>query len=68
MNEDVPYCYQTVFRTWDKPTLLQLIDAYEGQFGIKAYEFHELFLEGKIKGEDGQRFMFLYEHLVTNYK
>ena len=68
MNEDVPYCYQTVFRTWDKPMLLQLIHAYEKQFGMSAAEYYELFLEGKIKGEDGQRFMFLYEYLVTNYK
>lgn len=68
MNQDVPYCYQTKFRTWDKPMLLQMIEEYENKFGIKAHEFHDLFLEGKVKGEVAKRFMFLYEHLITNYK
>lgn len=68
MNKDVPYCFQTKFRIWDKSIIEQMIAQYEQQFEMKAQEFHELFLEGKIKGEDAKRFMFLYEHLVNNYK
>jgi len=64
----VPYYFQTNFRLWDKAIIEQMIVQYEQQFGMKAHEIYELFLEGKIKGEDGQRFMFLYEYLVTNYK
>ena len=68
MTEDVLYCFQTKFRLWDKAIIEQMITQYEQQFDMKAYEFHELFLEGKIKGEEAKRFIFLYEHLVTNYK
>lgn len=67
-TEDVPYCFQTKFRIWDKAIIEEMIAQYEQQFGMKAHEFHELFLEGQIKGEEAKRFMFLYEHLIINYK
>ena len=67
MTEDVPYYFQTKFRIWDRAIIEQMIVKYEQQFEMKAPEYHELFLEGKIKGEDGQRFMFLYEFYVSSY-
>ncbi len=68
MQQDVLYCFQTKFRIWDKAIIKQMITQYEQQFGIKAHDFHELFLEGKIIGEDAKRFMYLYEYLIVNYK